>query len=64
MIELIDKIDLLEQELAMEKFKSEGLRCELDISDELHFDEIAKAENYNNWLIAVIVILALWIATG
>lgn len=56
-----ERIEYLEQELAREKNNVKSLREELDLADEIHYDEINDVDSVNLWLLCVIAILAGWI---
>ena len=58
-----DKIDVLQAELVKERLLSKSLRTELDEADVIHYDEIAKADKYNNILTMLVVVMAIWLST-
>jgi hypothetical protein len=40
----------------------ELLQAELDLADEIHYDEIKAADRYNDLLAVLVLCMALWIA--
>jgi len=58
----MNEVKFLKEELSNARSEIKSLRDELDLADEINYDEIQDAKRYNNIMTALVIVMAIWIA--
>ena len=57
------ELDTAHYQLSMAQDEVKCLRAELNLADEIHYDEIKSANVFNGILTAIVIAMSIWIAT-
>jgi len=58
----MNEVEFLKYELSNARSEIESLRDELNLADEINYDERQEADRYNNLMTSLVIVMAIWIA--